>query len=249
LSPINAILKFVPRPILFIYGALEQSLPGARLQLVPPRRAADPNTSAELWVVHDANHGGYLRIVGDEEYARHVLPFLDCSLLAAHCDEYHAFVEYAARAVLFSATCQPTSAFQDKFIASSPDMLKPHFSKPDRSAVMFGNMGIEWACFSCIKILLTLCWQCLCPSIAVQANSQYLAQRSRPKCSLYARHLPIEKNASFEDCPIVQQFVPICHERRFCFWLEKRPSDRDTWVYLMSQNTGRSFQVGCLVAR
>jgi len=89
LSPINAIPKIVPRPILFIYGALEQSLPGARLQLAAAR-AADPNTSAELWVVHDANHGGYLRIVGDEEYARHVLPFLDCSLLAAHCDEYHA---------------------------------------------------------------------------------------------------------------------------------------------------------------
>ncbi|MHB8626719.1 MAG: alpha/beta hydrolase [Aggregatilineales bacterium] len=89
LNPLAAIVKVPPRPVLFIYGSLELSLPGAKLQLAAIR-AADPNESAELWIVPGSDHGGYFEVVGVNEVARHVLPFFDCALLTQNCDQYHA---------------------------------------------------------------------------------------------------------------------------------------------------------------
>ncbi|MHB8626718.1 MAG: alpha/beta hydrolase family protein [Aggregatilineales bacterium] len=89
LNPLAAIVKVPPRPVLFIYGSLEASLPGAKLQLAAIR-AADPNESAELWIVPGSDHGGYFEVVGVNEVARHVLPFFDCALLTQNCDQYHA---------------------------------------------------------------------------------------------------------------------------------------------------------------
>ncbi len=89
LNPLAAIVKVPPRPVLFIYGSLESSLPGAILQLAAIR-AADPNESAELWIVPGSDHGGYFEVVGADEVARHVLPFFDCALLTQNCDQYNA---------------------------------------------------------------------------------------------------------------------------------------------------------------
>ncbi len=89
LDPIGAIPKLPPRPIFFVYGSDEPSLPGARLQLAAAR-AADPNTVAELWVVPGAGHGWYVTTVGRDEYVRWVLPFYDCALLKQNCDGWRA---------------------------------------------------------------------------------------------------------------------------------------------------------------
>lgn len=89
LNPIGAIPKIPPRPIFFVYGSEEASLPGARLQLAAVR-AADPNAAAELWVVPGAGHGWYVSTVERNEYARWVLPFYDCALLNQQCDQWRA---------------------------------------------------------------------------------------------------------------------------------------------------------------
>jgi dienelactone hydrolase len=89
LNPLGALAKIPPRPVLFIYGSVEPSLPGAREQLATIR-AVDSHESAELWVVPGADHGGYFDAVGTDEVARHVLPFFDCALLAQQCDQYRA---------------------------------------------------------------------------------------------------------------------------------------------------------------
>ncbi|MFN8560123.1 MAG: prolyl oligopeptidase family serine peptidase [Anaerolineae bacterium] len=60
LSPIRAIGRIAPRPILLIYGTNEPGLAGARLQ------QAAAGSSAELWEVAGAGHGNYLDIAGDE---------------------------------------------------------------------------------------------------------------------------------------------------------------------------------------
>ncbi len=88
LDPLDAVPKIVPRPILFIYGSREVTLPGARLQLAAAH-AANPRASAELWVVPGADHGGYRNAVGTDEYARFMLPFFDCALVG-DCVAYHA---------------------------------------------------------------------------------------------------------------------------------------------------------------
>ncbi len=79
LDPLNAISKIPPRPILLVYGSIESSLPGAKEELAAAR-AANPRSFSDLWIVPGAWHGGYLAVVSREEYARHVIPFFDCSL-------------------------------------------------------------------------------------------------------------------------------------------------------------------------
>jgi fermentation-respiration switch protein FrsA (DUF1100 family) len=74
LSPLNAIHRIAPRPILLIYGADEPSLAGAYEQ----QRAAGDN--AELWVVEGADHGGYLT-AAPEEYERRIVEFFDRTLV------------------------------------------------------------------------------------------------------------------------------------------------------------------------
>lgn len=89
LNPLDAIVEVPPRPVLFIYGSLEFSLPGAQRQLAAIR-AIDPKESAELWIVPGADHGGYFDAVGTAAVARHVLPFFDCALLGQQCEQYRA---------------------------------------------------------------------------------------------------------------------------------------------------------------
>jgi pimeloyl-ACP methyl ester carboxylesterase len=86
LNPIGAVPHIPPRPILFIYGSRET---GGTVQLAAAR-AALPNTSAELWVVPNAGHGGYIGAVGIDVYAGYMRPFFDCALLNEHCDQYRA---------------------------------------------------------------------------------------------------------------------------------------------------------------
>jgi pimeloyl-ACP methyl ester carboxylesterase len=75
LSPISAIVKIAPRPILLIYGTNEPGLNGARLQQQATR------ANAELWEVDGARHGNYLDIAL-EEYEQRVLAFLDAALIS-----------------------------------------------------------------------------------------------------------------------------------------------------------------------
>jgi pimeloyl-ACP methyl ester carboxylesterase len=74
LSPVSAIDRIAPRPILLIYGSEEVSLNGGRQQ----QAAAGEN--AELWVVPGAGHGNYLETAPDE-YERRVITFLDAALV------------------------------------------------------------------------------------------------------------------------------------------------------------------------
>jgi fermentation-respiration switch protein FrsA (DUF1100 family) len=70
LSPVSAISKVAPRPVLLIYGTAEPALPGARLQ----QAAAGEN--AELWEVPGATHGSYWYTAPDE-FERRVVEFYD----------------------------------------------------------------------------------------------------------------------------------------------------------------------------
>jgi hypothetical protein len=79
LDPRAAVSKIPPRPILFVYGSIEPSLPGAKRQLAAAK-AANPRSFSDLWIVPGAWHGGYLNVVSREEFARHVIPFFECSL-------------------------------------------------------------------------------------------------------------------------------------------------------------------------
>jgi dipeptidyl aminopeptidase/acylaminoacyl peptidase len=76
LSPLDVAAQIRPRPILLIYGSIEGSLAGARLQ----QAAAGDN--ADLWVVEGAGHGGYLA-VAPQEYEQRVIAFFDRALLDA----------------------------------------------------------------------------------------------------------------------------------------------------------------------
>lgn len=70
LSPIGAIEKIAPRPILLIYGTAEPSLPGARLQLSASKG------NVELWEVPGATHGTY-QYDAPAEYERRLVGFYD----------------------------------------------------------------------------------------------------------------------------------------------------------------------------
>jgi len=70
LSPVSVIGQIAPRPILLIYGSVEPSLPGARLQLA----AAGEN--AQLWEVPGAWHGSYLH-TAPEAFVRRMVTFYD----------------------------------------------------------------------------------------------------------------------------------------------------------------------------
>jgi dipeptidyl aminopeptidase/acylaminoacyl peptidase len=70
LSPVSAIGKIAPRPVLLIYGTDEPSLPGARLELA----AAGEN--AELWEVPGATHGSYW-YTAPQEFEQRVVAFYD----------------------------------------------------------------------------------------------------------------------------------------------------------------------------
>jgi uncharacterized protein len=74
LSPLTHIDDIAPRRILLIYGTEEASLAGGRELRA---RAGD---NAELWVIEGADHGGYVRIMGDAYFAR-VQTFFDEHLL------------------------------------------------------------------------------------------------------------------------------------------------------------------------
>jgi pimeloyl-ACP methyl ester carboxylesterase len=84
LDPLAAIAEIPPRPILLIYGELEPSLDGAKLQLAAVKKV-DPTTQATLWIVPNGDHGAYVATVGEAEYAWRVLPFYDCALLKKGC--------------------------------------------------------------------------------------------------------------------------------------------------------------------
>jgi dipeptidyl aminopeptidase/acylaminoacyl peptidase len=62
LDPLDAVDAIAPRPILFVYGSREVSLPGARLMLA---QAQSHGSDAELWIVDGSGHGGYLAAAGD----------------------------------------------------------------------------------------------------------------------------------------------------------------------------------------
>ncbi len=88
LDPYGAVRQIPPRPIYFVYGSLEPSLPGARASLEAVR-AVQPGAFADLWIVEGATHGSYTYTAGVEEYKRHVLPFYDCALMN-ECDAWKA---------------------------------------------------------------------------------------------------------------------------------------------------------------
>ncbi len=78
LDPLTAIDAIAPRPILFVYGSREVSLPGARLMLA---RAQEQGGKAELWVVDGSGHGGYEAAAG-KTYEKQLIDFH----LAACCN-------------------------------------------------------------------------------------------------------------------------------------------------------------------
>lgn len=80
LDPYGASPGIPPRPLLLIYGSREVTLAGAQATLARVKATA-PDTRAALWVVQDADHGGYMGTAGEGEYMRHALPLYDCALL------------------------------------------------------------------------------------------------------------------------------------------------------------------------
>ncbi len=80
LNPEAAVKGIPPRALFLIYGSREISLPGARRQLANAR-AMETNSIAELWVVPNADHGGYIDNAGVTEYVRQTSAFYDCVLL------------------------------------------------------------------------------------------------------------------------------------------------------------------------
>jgi len=73
LRPIDAISRVAPRRVLLIYGTLEPMTPGAR-------EAARLGNHVQLWEVPGADHGDYLWVVGEDEFARRVAGFFDEAL-------------------------------------------------------------------------------------------------------------------------------------------------------------------------
>jgi dipeptidyl aminopeptidase/acylaminoacyl peptidase len=74
-SPISAIERISPRPLLLIYGELEVGETRPQEQLA---RAGEPK---DLWIVPGAWHGGYLDVAA-EEWERRVVTFFDTAFSA-----------------------------------------------------------------------------------------------------------------------------------------------------------------------
>ncbi|MBN1311149.1 MAG: alpha/beta fold hydrolase [Anaerolineae bacterium] len=75
--PVDAICAISPRPVLLIYGTLEDGAiaPGSARQMFDA--ACDPK---ELWMIEGARHGGYAATV-PEEYEQRIVAFFDESLM------------------------------------------------------------------------------------------------------------------------------------------------------------------------
>lgn len=73
LRPIDAIPQIAPRRVLLIYGTLEPMTPGAR-------EAARLGDHVQLWEIPGADHGNYLWVAGEDEFARRVVGFFDAAL-------------------------------------------------------------------------------------------------------------------------------------------------------------------------
>jgi fermentation-respiration switch protein FrsA (DUF1100 family) len=71
-SPISTIHQFGKRPILFIHGDADHSIPMGNSERI---LAASHNPNAELWIVHGADHV-FARKVNPEAYDRKILEFL-----------------------------------------------------------------------------------------------------------------------------------------------------------------------------
>jgi fermentation-respiration switch protein FrsA (DUF1100 family) len=59
-SPLNDIVSISPRPVLLVYGSRELSLPQGQAQYAAARPPKD------LWIVPEADHGGYLQMAPAE---------------------------------------------------------------------------------------------------------------------------------------------------------------------------------------
>jgi pimeloyl-ACP methyl ester carboxylesterase len=75
-QPLDAVGRLSPRPLLLIYGELEEALPPASGRLLF-QAAGEPK---ELWILPDVAHGGYLEAQADE-FERRVVGFFDGVLL------------------------------------------------------------------------------------------------------------------------------------------------------------------------
>lgn len=92
LAPIQAIPKIPPRPIFLIYGSLEAKRGGAD-KLLTAAQAAHPQAFVRLWIVDGVEHGEYQQGPGGaDEYARYVVSFYDCALMA-QCEAWEALWE------------------------------------------------------------------------------------------------------------------------------------------------------------
>lgn len=76
IRPVDALCAISPRPVLLIYGTLEDSAlaPGSAQQMFDA--ACDPK---ELWMVEGAGHGGYPYVVPDE-YEQRIVSFFEGAL-------------------------------------------------------------------------------------------------------------------------------------------------------------------------
>jgi dipeptidyl aminopeptidase/acylaminoacyl peptidase len=71
-SPISAIDRISPRPLLLIYGELEVG------ETHPQEQLAQAGEPKDLWIVPGARHGGYLDVAA-EEWERRVVTFFDAA--------------------------------------------------------------------------------------------------------------------------------------------------------------------------
>jgi pimeloyl-ACP methyl ester carboxylesterase len=75
-EPVELVAQISPRPVLLIFGELEESLPPASGQLLY-QAAGQPK---ELWVIPQVSHGGYFQ-AEPENFERRVISFFDSALL------------------------------------------------------------------------------------------------------------------------------------------------------------------------
>jgi pimeloyl-ACP methyl ester carboxylesterase len=75
-EPVELVAQISPRPVLLIFGELEESLPPASGRLLF-QAAGEPR---ELWIVPHVGHGGYFQ-AQPEEFERRVVSFFDSALL------------------------------------------------------------------------------------------------------------------------------------------------------------------------
>ena len=75
-EPIEVVAQISPRPVLLIFGELEESLPPASGRLLF-QAAAHPK---QLWIVPRVGHGGYFQ-AEPKEFERRVVSFFDSALL------------------------------------------------------------------------------------------------------------------------------------------------------------------------